>query len=725
MSGTWTVLPNHSQTFAIHAALIKPGKILYFAGDEYDTTNRDRGDFDHASVFDTTTYEITAVRAPTTDVFCSGHAKLEDGRVLVGGGASSWDPKGLAQSWVFDPSASNDGPTGAWTQVASMLDLGPHIGAGRWYPTLLTLSDGRVLAACGVTTTGAQNRWLEVFSPYPTPSGTWSPLGALFIVPANAPAYPRMFLLPNGHVFCSSGMNGASRAILDTGTGLVVDVVPAPGLYAANGANQVDNWRRSAVLLPLVPNATGGYTTSVLVCDDAASFTIDLTNGVTADDWVETGPRKVTSVRLHSEALLLPDGKVFVCCGVAPSSGGSYDCVMTPELYDPGARTWSTLQNATVARGYHSVSMLMPDGRVWTAGSSTLTSVGPDGGPSEPPKYRKELRIEIFAPDYVTDPKRPVLTYAPGNFLLGETFQVKTPDAASITKVRILRAGSTTHGFNADQRCVELKVTAVDSTTLNVEAPLKAEVAPPGDYLLFLIDNENRPSIGQFILCIADRPVTVRNSKLLRKGRLGAAVQEDWEEGGDAYTVTAMCTHQGALLVTAGTNLWRRGRMGPGTQNDWLNYGEAHGVIAMASHLGDLYVVATDNKLWKRGAIGPGTGNAWSLVGDAFNVQAMTSHQGKLLVVSDGKLWRRNALTPNSGNDWIEDGAVVSGSPVPNIVGLASAGGSLFALFNSHLWRRVNIDPTTANASWTDPVWVDMGQASDCSGLTFYKTLWG
>jgi hypothetical protein len=61
---------------------------------------------------------------------------------------------------------------------------------------------------------------------------------------------------------------------------------------------------------------------------------------------------------------------------------------------------------------------------------------------------------------------------------------------------------------------------------------------------------------------------------------------------------------------------------------------------------------------------------------------------------------------------------------LPTVSALASAGGALYAVFSSHLYRRANIDPTTGGQSWTDPVWVDLGEADNVTGMAFYKALW-
>src|SRR6266851_2471519 len=148
--GTWEVLEENSQVLAAHAALLPTGpggQILYFGGDEHDKGRHNRGLIDHTRLFDCATGQITTLPSPATDVFCSGHAFLGDGRLLVAGGTESFATQdltdfhhghypGIPSTWVFDPAKRE------WSRAADM-------SGGRWYPTLVTLSDGQILALCG------------------------------------------------------------------------------------------------------------------------------------------------------------------------------------------------------------------------------------------------------------------------------------------------------------------------------------------------------------------------------------------------------------------------------------------------------------------------------------------------------------------------------------------------------------------------------------------------
>jgi hypothetical protein len=192
--------------------------------------------------------------------------------------------------------------------------------------------------------------------------------------------------------------------------------------------------------------------------------------------------------------VLLPDGTVFVLGGSTthPSdwSGYFFDGVLLPEVYDPSSGRWRTLTaRAHVPRVYHGVALLLADGSVWTAGSNPFG----DGQVDD-----RELRIEIFEPWYF-DRQRPIINDAPAAVRYGATFDVRTPQAAQIRRVAVIRTSSATHGFIYDQRYVGLRFRQIAPDRLEVTAPPDYWVAPPGFYLLFVIDGTGVPSVGSFI----------------------------------------------------------------------------------------------------------------------------------------------------------------------------------------------------------------------------------
>ena len=166
------------------------------------------------------------------------------------------------------------------------------------------------------------------------------------------------------------------------------------------------------------------------------------------------------------------------------SSGAGFNNATAPaltaELWDPAQDTFTALASATRYRGYHSIALLLPDGRVLSA-----------GGDNEP-------NAEVFSPPYLFKGARPVVTSSPSSLTYGESFFVDTPDAASITAVTLVRLSAVTHAFDMNQRFLRLAFSQA-SGRLTVTAPSVAQIAPPGHYMLFVLNAAGVPSIAPIV----------------------------------------------------------------------------------------------------------------------------------------------------------------------------------------------------------------------------------
>ncbi|HEX5231883.1 MAG TPA: galactose oxidase-like domain-containing protein, partial [Bradyrhizobium sp.] len=228
-------------------------------------------------------------------------------------------------------------------------------------------------------------------------------------------------------------------------------------------------------------------------------------------------PQQVVPPRLNATAILLPNGQVFVSGGMNqylqnPPSGKTYDQafgVFVPEIYDPPTDTWTALTDtpATVGRGYHSNALLMLDGRVLTAGSEINNVFGAASA---------EYRMELFEPDYIAATNRMTITAAPPCVAYGETFEVDFQVAAggssTVSRVAIMRFGSATHGFDYDQRYVGLTFTQ-SAGKLNAVGPPSGGVAPPGYYMLWLIDNGGLPCVQARTIRVGSQRVYVETDR--------------------------------------------------------------------------------------------------------------------------------------------------------------------------------------------------------------------
>jgi hypothetical protein len=149
-----------------------------------------------------------------------------------------------------------------------------------------------------------------------------------------------------------------------------------------------------------------------------------------------------------------------------------------------------------VPRLYHSTALLLPDGRVVAAGGN------PEGGDSVPwlpPDENEEMRLEIFSPPYLFRGPQPTITAAPDACGYGDDITVSTPQAAGIRWVSLVRNGVTTHSFDAGQRLVDLPITGRTAGTVHVRVPANPNLAPPGWYMLFVVDEDGVPSVAHWV----------------------------------------------------------------------------------------------------------------------------------------------------------------------------------------------------------------------------------
>ena len=201
----------------------------------------------------------------------------------------------------------------------------------------------------------------------------------------------------------------------------------------------------------------------------------------TAYTWSDAPP--MSFPRLHISATLLLDGRVLVTGGAREDNSNP---VFETELFDPAKGTWRFGATCHVPRLYHSVSILLPDGRVWSGGGN-------------PHPGDEELRIEIYTPGYTKDPDRPKIHESPRTIEYGQGFEIRFQSVARIIKAALLRPSSATHSFNADQRWVGLVFQLSEADRIRAISPPTSDQAPPGWYLLTLVDELDRPAEAHWV----------------------------------------------------------------------------------------------------------------------------------------------------------------------------------------------------------------------------------
>jgi Domain of unknown function (DUF1929)/Bacterial Ig domain len=440
-SGSWTSMGS-LPVFPTSMQLAPTGKVLFFAGDVQGTPPGTAATT--LMAWDPATGQSSTLVASGYDLFCVGHAYFPDGRMLYTGGHIS-NFVGLPNASAYDPFANT------WTPL-------PGMNAGRWYPTNTTLPNGDILVLSGqIDTTVGVNPLPQVYS-----ASTGSPRD-LTNAQLTLDLYPRMHVAPNGLVF-NSGPSPTTRYLDTSGTGNWTVVGDRAAGYRDYG---------SAVMYDTgkILFVGGGDPPT------GAAEVIDL--NAASPSWRTVG--SLATPRRHLNATLLPDGKVLVTGGTfGPGFNDTSSPAFAAEMWDPATEQWTTMASQTVGRFYHSVALLLPDGRVMSAGGN--------GHPE----------IELFSPPYLSNGTRPQITGAPTSVGYGQSFSVQTPNAASIRQVTLIKLPAVTHAFDQNQRFMRLGFTA-GSGNLTVTAPPSGNVAPPGHYMLFILNGQGVPSVAQVI----------------------------------------------------------------------------------------------------------------------------------------------------------------------------------------------------------------------------------
>jgi Domain of unknown function (DUF1929) len=455
-------------------------------------------------------------------LFGSHQVFLPDGRILVQGGTDySSDPgvngipfgavelTGLKATRIYDPKTNDFTQT---TDTASR----------RWYPTLVSTGDQQVLDFSGVgklikpiypedpAKSGTNVKQVEKFDIAEKKWTTYSPEADY-----DLPLYPRMHLLPNGHVFYNASgqvFNPFGQSTGQANWNQLASFDPKAGTWTRHGlANTATplapgfRGSTSSTMLPLKPDADGKYrkvdlltaggivgtSPGTYVGTDQSSIT-----SVETSDTNETITQRATKPlnqgRWFGQNVLLPNGQVIVF------SGADVDEVLGPgtekarqqaELFDPATNAWKPIATANNPRTYHNTAVLLPSGEVLVGGHATISTLYLNnttlpGGFA--PHDGRDPSFEVYKPPYMFCNERPSITSAPDLLGFGRTMDIQVQgDASKIESVALVRNSAITHIVDADQRTVMLRVVGRSGSTVTVQTPPDGNVAPAGPYMLF------------------------------------------------------------------------------------------------------------------------------------------------------------------------------------------------------------------------------------------------
>lgn len=498
--GNWRLLPYRlafpsggGPFSAAHSAMLHTGNVLLIPeGDDARTVIWDPAD--------EATLQVDFPDVHATDfLFCSGHSFLSDGRLLVAGGGGNFVSGAINRAWLFDPDA---GTNGIWTQTADDMSI------ARWYPTVAALGYPYSLVAAGVR--GSPTTQTEILEVYNEELDTFeritgppsSPDAADRLMPET---YPGLHVLPDGrivythtgfgHSFLASESNTEAAYLTLTG--------PTEGSWTemTSPMHFPDRTEGMSVQIHKPNGRDTEYDARIAIFGGGTPAT----GGRSRVEYLETGAlsagsswlllsQEMQDPRFHSTSVLLPNGKMLLFGGAEHGDNGAGGGNLSVDIYDPDSNTLSRADSLRYARGYHTVTVLLPSGKVMVSG-------GISG--------ELETTIEIYSPPYLFQGGvRPSISSVPHEVHHGQSFMISTPSAANIAaggKVVLVKPMAFTHHTDTEQRVLELEF-ELSGSSLRAVAPKGIQnpwngrpLAPRGYYMLFLFDSRGVPSTAEFV----------------------------------------------------------------------------------------------------------------------------------------------------------------------------------------------------------------------------------
>ena len=407
-------------------------------------------------------------------MFCAHLAMLEDGRVFVNGGRNQTNSPWTS---IFD-FRDNE-----WVQIENM-DSG-----GRWYPTTLALANGDIFTAIGTATVQRYPERWNVDDGWEIKNGidfNEMVLDDYFSTGSHGESrwWPLLHVAPNGQVF-HSGPTPKMHYIDPDGN----------GTYEQAGPEFTDFYHKHGTTIMYDEGkllTAGGWISGTNIASTNKAFTVDL-NGPSP---TISATSDMAFARKFHNGVLLPTGEVLVIGG--NTSGQKFSdngAILEVEIWDPDTGVWTVGSAMDVPRNYHSIALLLNDGRVLAAGSGYCAGNAACGGSS----HRDG---QVYSPPYLfnddgTLASRPAVSSAPGRIASSESFTVNA--TADLQRFTMIKMGSTTHGVNTDVRFLEVPFSETSPGVYELTAHSNRNVLTPGYWMLFGIDSNGVPSVAHVL----------------------------------------------------------------------------------------------------------------------------------------------------------------------------------------------------------------------------------
>lgn len=444
----------------VSAANLPDGRILTFASNRRDAFP-DGPEYTFAATWNPVSNTIEDIPHTTHDMFCGHLVLLEDGKLFVNGGRAH-----VRTTSLFDYR------TNQWQVIDPMRN-------GRWYPTSVAMPDGRVLTALGSSGGRYPEIWEQDFG--------WKMLTGIDL---QNPVlrytgyyeynwFPYLSVTPQGdllhygptpqmHRLDPNGADGAGS----------LTALGALGIdwYPKDGASVLYDEGKLLLAGGAIAGNNGDSTNQAVV--------IDMTDG--GAQVRATNPMHFS--RKFHNAVVLPDGNVLMVGGNGGQKFDDADSVLPAEIWNREDETWQVLASMSVPRNYHSVALLMMDGRVWSAGGGLCGNCNAN-----------HQDAQVYSPPYLfnadgSEAARPLINSIPASIVPGKKFRVDA--SPGITRFTALKMGATTHAVNTDQRFVEFTFETLGSGEYRLHANANPNVLTPGYYMLFALDGNGVPSIA-------------------------------------------------------------------------------------------------------------------------------------------------------------------------------------------------------------------------------------